>query len=92
MISYKVRGVFLVNSGLLGLFNPIGDAASAPKKVNDDVSCNEICKFEFGTIKSHYSGIHNDILNKNQKSPQKGHFLALNAPGGNEPEFCRGQQ
>ena len=41
----------MFHSGILGLFDPIGDAFSVPKKVNDDVSCNGICKFEFGTIK-----------------------------------------
>ena len=63
-----------------------------PKKVTDDVSCNGICKFEFCTVKNHYSDIHNDILDKHQKSPKKGYFLALKVPRGREPEFCQGQQ
>ena len=44
-------------------------------------------KFEFGTIKNHYSDIHNDILDKRHKSSQKGYFLVLKAPRGHEPEF-----
>ena len=71
----------MVNSGFLGLFMPIGDAVSVPKKVNDDVSCNDICKFEFNTIKNHYSNIHNDILDKHQKRPQEGIFSPKSAWG-----------
>ena len=78
--------------GAFRAFKPMRDAVSVPKKVNDDVSCNDICKFEFSTIKRRYSDIHNAILDKHQKKPQKGVFLALKAPGGHEPEFFRGQQ
>ena len=91
MKSYKSIGVFWSTRGFLGHFQAHRGWFLHSKKVNDDVSCNDICKFEFGTIKKHYSDIHNDILDKRQKSPQKG-YLALKAPGGHEPEFFRGQQ
>ena len=50
--------------GFLGLFKPIGPLYPFQKKVNDEVSCDGICKFEIGTIKSHYKDIYNDILDK----------------------------
>ena len=52
MKSYNARSVFWSIWDFLGLFKPIGDTASVPKKVNGDVSRNDICKFEFGTIKT----------------------------------------
>ena len=91
MKSYTARRVFWPIRGFLELFKPIGDAVSVPKKVNDDVSCNDICKFEFGTTKNHYSDIHNDILHKHQKSSQRGYFLALKSPRDTN-QFFLGQQ
>ena len=60
--------------------------------MNDEVSCDDICKFEIGTTKNHYKDIHNDILEKHQKKSPKGVFLALKVPEGHEPEFSRVQQ
>ena len=77
--------------GFFGIYSH-RDAVSVPKKVNDGVSCDGICKFEIGTIKNHYKDIHNEILDKIQKKTPKGVFLALKVPEGHEPDFFRGQQ
>ena len=90
MKSYKARGVFWSIGGFLGLFKPIRDTVSVPKKVNDDVSCNDICKFEFNAIKNHYSDIHNDILDRHQKNPQKGVFFSPEPLGGTRTRVFSG--
>ena len=56
----KLKGkkmLFLPIWGFLGLFYAHRDAVSVPKKVNDEVSCDGIGKFEIGTIKNHYKDI-----------------------------------
>ena len=68
------EGVFWSIWGFLGLFKPIRDVVTIPKKANDAFSPTGICKFEFSTIKNHYKDIHDDILDKHQKKPPKGMF------------------
>ena len=76
---------FWATWGFLGLFKAHRDTVSIPKKVNNEVSCDGICKFEIGTIKNHYKDIHNDIFDKHQKKPPKGVFLTLKVPEGQDP-------
>ena len=74
MKSYKARGVFWPIRGFLGLFKPIGDTVSVPKKVNDGVSCNGKCKFEFNTIKTTIVTYIMTFWTNIRKSPKKGYF------------------
>ena len=60
---------------------PIPTKVGGPKSVNDKIPGIGTCKFEFATIKNHYNDIHNGILDKHQKKPQKGHFSPKRAPG-----------
>ena len=85
----KVKMPFWPIWGIFGLFKAHRDAVSVPKKVNDKVSCDGIRKFEIGTMKTHYKDIHNDILEKHQKKPRKGVFLALKEPPGHTQELSR---
>ena len=82
----------MANLGLFRAFLSPRGCGIRPKKANDAFSPNGICKFEFGTIKNHYKDIHKNILDKHQKKPPKGVFLALKAPEVHEPEIFRGQQ
>ena len=79
--------------GILGVFlaliSPQGTWNTSQQKVNDKVSCIGTYKFEFSTIKNHYNDIHNGILDKHQKKPQKGCFLALKEPPGHTQELSR---
>ena len=88
MKNKKVKSAILANLGaFLGFFKPTGTLHPIPKKVKDEVLCDDICKFEIGTIKNHYEDIHNDFLGKHQKKPPKGVFLALKVPEGHERVF-----
>ena len=76
MKSCRVKSLILTNLGAFGGF------LATPKRVNDEFLGIGTCKFEFSTIKNHYKDIHNDILDKSLKKPQKGVFLALKVPRG----------
>ena len=75
---------------ILGRFQPPGGVTTRPKRKNDEVSSTGTCKFEFSAIKNHYKDIREDILDKYQKSPQKGAFSALKAPGARNAELWQG--
>ena len=70
------KGLFWSKWTFWGIFSPKSPQGSKkhPKKVNNKVSGIGTCKFEFSIIKNHYNNIHNDILDKHQKKPQKGCF------------------
>ena len=72
--------------GFLALFEAHRDALSDPKKVNDEVSCDGICKFEIGTIKTTIKTCIMKFWTNIKKSPQRG-VLALKVPKGHEPVF-----
>ena len=55
--------VMCEDGGFWGFLANEGDV-SPPKRVNDEVSGIETCKFEFSTIKHHYKDILNGILDK----------------------------
>ena len=59
-----------------------GETISTPKRVNDEASAIGTCKFEFSTIKNHYKDIHNDILDKSSKKPQKWGVFSPKSPRG----------
>ena len=71
---------------------PIPTKVGGPKIVNDIFAGIETFKFEFSTIKNHYNDIHNDILDKQRKKPQKGCFLALKEPPEHTPKSYPGVQ
>ena len=66
------------------------DPVSVPKKVNNEVSCDGICKFEIGTIKNHYKDIDNDILDKRQKKPPKRGIFSPKSPRGTQTRVFSG--
>ena len=74
----------------MGYFLANGEAVSTPKEVNDKVSGIGTCKFEFSTLKNHYKDIHNDILDKGSKKPQKwGVFSPKSPPEDAKQSFSR---
>ena len=73
--------------GIFSPKSPQGTRNTSQKRVNDKVSNIGTCKFEFTTIKNHYNDIHNGILDKQQKKPQKGVFLALKEPPGHTQSY-----
>ena len=79
------------NLGAFGVFfSQYGEAVSTPKEVNEEVSGIGTRKFEFSTIKTHYKDIHNDILDKSTKKPQKWGVLALKVPRGTRTRVLPG--
>ena len=75
--------------GFLGLFKPIGMLYPFQKKVNDEVSCDGICKFEIGTIKTTIKTYILTFWKTSEKAPKRGVF-STKSPRGTQTRVLPG--
>ena len=90
MKSTRTKSHFEEFGAFWGVFSKWGDLSTPKRRVNDEVSGIGTCKFEFSTIKNHYKDIHNDILDKSSKKPQKWGVFSPKSPRGTRTRVLPG--